>query len=194
MQRTVISPRPKVLDTEASPCFNVVIAYEDFDTGKHAKKTYDFLATNLGHECHFSNQMWKFDVLSVPKLREIAAKDAATADIIIVSCRGGELPDYVMAWIELWVGAERNHPIALVGLFDCPPEDLHQTRATRAYLTGVAKRGEMEFFAQPEEGPSRRESLEHFAGEGAIPRAKTLSALAGLVVREEGSPRWGINE
>jgi hypothetical protein len=138
--------------------------------------------------------MWKFDVLSVPKLREIAAKDAATADIIIVSCRGGELPDYVMAWIELWVGAERNHPIALVALFDCPPEDLHQTRATRAYLTGVAKRGDMEFFAQPEEGPCRREGLEHFAGEGAVPRAKTLSALAGLVVREEGSPRWGINE
>ena len=34
--------------------------------------------------------MWKFEVLSIPELREIAAKDAAMANLIIVSSRGDE--------------------------------------------------------------------------------------------------------
>jgi len=45
------------------PIFNVVIAYEDFETGKTCEGTYDFLVNNLRHECRFENQMWKFDVL-----------------------------------------------------------------------------------------------------------------------------------
>jgi len=58
----------------------VVIAYEDFETGKQAKRTFDFLAEQLKDECQFTNQMWKFDVLNIPKLREMAAKDAAGAE------------------------------------------------------------------------------------------------------------------
>jgi len=194
MQRTVFHPLPQAPEAEAKSALNVVIAYEDFETGKHAKKTYDFLVVNLGQECHFSNQMWKFEILNVPKLREIAAKDAVGADIIIISSRGGELPDHVKAWIELWVGEERSQPIALVGLFECPMDELYRTHETRAYLTGVARRGEMEFFAQPEQWPSRQEFQDYFAREGDLTREKTLSALAGLVVRQEGAPRWGINE
>ncbi len=110
-------------DLNASPTFNVVIAYEDFDTGKHARKTYDFLVENLGPQCHFTNQMWKFDVLRIPKLREMAANDAVLADLIIVSSHGGEeLPGPVKAWLESWL-AQKGNPIALVALFDCPPEE-----------------------------------------------------------------------
>ena len=61
-------------DTEASPALNVVIAYEDLETGKRAMKTYDYLVEHLGDQCLFANQMWKFDVLAVAKLKEIAAK------------------------------------------------------------------------------------------------------------------------
>ena len=53
-------------ESDLNSTFNVVIAYEDFDTGKHARKTYDFLVENLGQRCEFTNQMWKFEVLSVP--------------------------------------------------------------------------------------------------------------------------------
>src|ERR1043166_8014683 len=101
MQHTAFHSPIGSSDLEAEPVFNVVIAYEDFDTGKHAKETYDFLVSNLGHECRFANQMWKFDVLGIPKLREMTAKDALTADIIIVSCHGThDLSPEVKAWIN----------------------------------------------------------------------------------------------
>src|SRR5258706_2790481 len=101
MQRTLTYP-PLPSNLEANPNLNVVIAYEDFETGKQGKKTCDVLAENLGDGCKLSSQMWKFDVLGIPKLREMAAKDAAQADIVMISCHGHyDLPIEVKAWIEL---------------------------------------------------------------------------------------------
>src|SRR4051794_31457425 len=79
--------------------FNVVIAYENLEAGKNARKTYDYLAQHLGQDCQFANEMWSFDVLSIPRLRELAARDAMQADIIIVACHGnGRLPEAVKSW------------------------------------------------------------------------------------------------
>src|SRR5262249_32148014 len=151
MQRTAFRPPSRASETDAGSAFNVVIAYEDFETGKLAKKTYDFLATHLGQECRFSNQMWKFDILMLPKLREMAAKDVGLADIVIISCHGQELPEPVKLWIERWSGPDRPTPLALVALFENSSESIFQTREARDYLAQVAKRAGMEFFAQPEE-------------------------------------------
>src|SRR6516164_5216622 len=110
-------------DTEINPALNVVIAYEDLETGKRAMKTYDYLVEHLGDQCLFANQMWKFDVLAVAKLKEIAARDAAGADIIIVSAHeGNELPREVKSWVELWLGY-KTRASALVGLFDAESID-----------------------------------------------------------------------
>ena len=193
MQRTLGYPPFGSSELEVNPTLNVVMAYEDFDTGKHAKKTYDFLVENLGHECHFNHQMWKFDVLGISKLREMAAKDAAMADIIIISCRGTELPAEVKAWIELWL-QDHSHPIALVALFDRRSDDLDQARASLEYLQAVAKRGQMEFFVQPDPSAGRNQLSEHNASDRGFASDRTLSALAGVMQRDAGSPRWGINE
>ncbi|MGO9200460.1 MAG: hypothetical protein ACLQM8_07960 [Limisphaerales bacterium] len=182
-------------DLDAHPSFNVVIAYEDFDTGKHARKTYDFLVENLGQECQFANQMWKFDVLRIPALREMAANDATLADVIIISCHGGdELPGSVKAWIESWL-AQKVNPIALVALFDCPPEEFPKTQGIRTYLANAARKGGIEFFAQPDEWPDRRN------GDGLLPfrhdpglHGRTMSTLAGVAQQDPGFLRWGINE
>ena len=184
-----------VSDLDANPVFNVVIAYEDFETGKQAKKTYDFLTENLGSDYQFNNQMWKFDVLGIATLREMAAKDAAMADIIIVSCRGGsELPDPVKRWIELWL-AEKRATFALVAWLDRPQDHLFQSREVRDYLAGVAKRGGMEFFVQPEDGGGKNEAATHFVFDHGLKRDdRALSTLAGAVHRDISFPRWGINE
>ncbi len=182
-------------DLDVNPTFNVVIAYEDFDTGKHAKKTYDFLVESLGRECRFTNQMWKFDVLSIPKLREMAAKDAVMADIIIISCHGGdELPEFVQAWIESWV-AEKDSAHALVALFDCPHEDFLKTRQIRAYLADVAEKAGMEFFAQPDDWPSRGsgEPTSTFRRDSDL-NGKSFSTLAGVLQQDRSFPNWGVSE
>ena len=187
MQHTLIYPPLSSSDLGSS--FNVVIAYEDFETGKHAKTTCDFLTENLGPDCHVNTQMWKFDVLAIPKLREMAAKDAAAADIIIISCRGdSDLSAPLKAWIESWL-ADKRSALALVALFDRPQDHLFQSRSVQDYLAEVAKRGNMAFFAQPGEAQAQFKR-----SDGLKREARASSALAGAVYRDHSMPRWGINE
>jgi hypothetical protein len=191
MQRTIsFSPVPPS-ELDVNPSIDVVIAYEDFETGKHAKSTYDFLVEHLGQECQFTNQMWKFDVLGIANLRQMAAKDAAQADIVIISCHERELPSEVKAWIELWL-AEASHPIALVALIaPCDPSPTGTT-PLRSYLTAVAQRGGMELFLQPEEWPGKQPEQGFMFRRG---QDKTLSILAGAIDHDHNRfPRWGINE
>ena len=179
---------------DANPTFNVVIAYEDFATGKRAKKIYAFLVENLDHDCQFTNQMWKFDVLGIPKLREMAAQDARMADIVIISCRRADLPSDVKAWVELWV-AEPNQPIALVALFDYVENHDPQAVEARAYLADVARRGQMEFFAQPAELPGRKNTEDFFTlHRNPSFEGQTLSTLSTAIQRDTTFPHWGNNE
>jgi hypothetical protein len=193
MQHTAFYSPISPSDLEPDPIFNVVIAYEDFETGKQAKETYDFLMKNLRHECRFENQMWKFDVLGIPKLREMAAKDAMTADIIIISCHGThELSAEVKAWIDSWVYG-RSSAIALVALFGDACDDCDHN-STRDYLADIARRARMEFFAQPNDLAVKRFDESIASDRGARRDDKALSALAGIVQRDQTFPHWGINE
>ena len=163
MQCALTSPFLRASDLDGNPTFNVLIAYEDFEAGKHARKTYDFLAGNLGRGCQFTNQMWKFDVLNIPKLRDMAARDAVLADIVIISSHGGEeLPGPVRAWMESWL-AQKGNPVALVALFDCPHEESPKTGPIRTYLADAARKAGIDFFAQPDDWPGRRN------GDGPLP-------------------------
>jgi hypothetical protein len=191
MQHTMTCPLLKPTDLEPDESFKVVIAYEDFETGKHAKRTYDFLVESLGRNWHFENQMWKFDVLTIPKLREIASDDAAAADIVVISCHGHELPAHIKAWIDSWL-VEATKPLALVALFDGQRYDLARPRnAVRAYLSEVARKGGMEFFAQPDEWPGETEGRDHYlSADNESINERTLSTLAGVIQREVAVPRW----
>ena len=98
--QSVTTQSPAALsDREDIPVFRVVLVFEDFNTGRRAKEAYDFLVANLTHEWQVTSEMWKFELLSSPELRKMAAKDAAVANLVIVSSRGDrELPiraDYV---------------------------------------------------------------------------------------------------
>lgn len=191
MQDALTSPPPVVSDPGANPSFNVVIAYEDYETGKHAKRTYDFLSDTLGSECDFASQMWKFDVLGIPKLREMASADAAAADLVVISCHGDELPESARRWIESWLPGP-GKPLALVALFDRRPEDATGTPAVRDYLADVARRGHLEFFAQPNEwpgNPAQRESAS-----ARCKNRRTLSTIAGVIQRDTPAFRWHSSE
>ena len=179
-------------DAEPHQTFNILIAYQNLETGKHAKNTYDFLVKHLGADCQFTNEMWKFEVLSIPHLQEIAAKDAAMADIIMISCDGTQLPPEVSAWIERWLG-QPHHAFALVALFDSPGEE-GQTEV-RSYLAGVAKRGEMEFFAQPDAGSpaTNPDELFRFQRQTGV-EENNLPTLIAYDHSETIFPRWGIKE
>jgi hypothetical protein len=168
-----------------APEFNVVIVYEELESGKRARRTYDYLAEQLGHESEFKHAMWKFDILAIPHLRDMAVKDVMNADIVVVSmARAREVPAAVKDWIESWLGFAAK-PMALVALFDSESTD---TRISRNYLEAVANRGGMKFFANPDLP----------AGERKVPEAPH-SVLRNNqhspgARHEVSSPRWGINE
>lgn len=142
-------PLPEIesSDLDSNPVLNVLIVYEDFAAGKYAKNMYDRLAEQLGWSMRSVCQMWKFDVLAVPKLREMAAQDAVEADVIIVSVHGAnQLPPAVQDWFELWVSQD-YHAIALVALSaECEHDEANMVRSQ---LAEVARRGRIKFFSEP---------------------------------------------
>jgi hypothetical protein len=173
-------------DKEGNSALNVVIAYEDLETGKRAIKTYEYLVGQLSDECLFSNQMWKFDVLSVPKLKEIAAKDAAAADLIIISAHEGKsLPSEVKAWMEVWL-SYKSQASALVGLFG----NESVNNPVRNYLAEVARRAKIEFFCQPGIWPGTN----HNSATRAEERNGKSYAFLNRAPDAPAVSHWGINE
>jgi hypothetical protein len=128
--------------------FNVLSAYEDLEMGKQAKKTFEYLAKHLGADAELNHQMWKFDVLTVPRLREMASQDAANASIIIVASRTGHLPAEVKWWLEIALEGD-SKCVALVALVNTPAE----FDSARGYLAELARENGLDFFAQPELQP-----------------------------------------
>ena len=51
------------IDSQAA--FTVVTVYEDFETGKSAKKTYDYLVSHLGDQSEFNNRTWFSNMISM---------------------------------------------------------------------------------------------------------------------------------
>ncbi len=134
---------------QTAPVFKVVIAYEDFATARRAQQAFDFLSQNLSHQWQVTSQMWKFELLSPRQLRDMAASDAATADVVMVACHDdSELPPHVRSWIETWT-RRRGRIVALVAVLDGTPAQAKGPRSPQPYLEGVAKRAGVEFLAWP---------------------------------------------
>jgi hypothetical protein len=175
---------------EEKPMFTVLVIYEDFAAGKHAKETCDFLASRLGREFEFKNLMWKFEVLGNPKMKEMAANDALEADLIIVSTHGiGELPEGVKSWMDLWI----EHPgnaMALVMLVDRPKSVLDDHAFIRSSLQAAADKAGIEFFAQPDDWPDDEND---FSLQQISERArKTSTVVVDLVYHNADARHWGI--
>lgn len=176
--------------------FKVTIAYEDFEAGKQAKNTYDFLTRTMGNDCQFASQMWKFDVLTIPKLRELALGDGQVADILIIACSSGDLPQHVKNWVqEIFFGQPQVS--ALVALFHGDAEDSGAGHQTRAYLRSVARAAGIDFFAQPDDwtGQPLTDVSSVVVPEAQAQFHVALSGTpAGAGQRQWSAPRWGINE
>ena len=127
--------------------FNVVIMYEDFESGKRAKKGLDYVAKELGNDLEFRHSMWRLDVLQNPKLNILAAPQLAEADMLIISLRGeGELSAKICALIDKRLAQTLNHECALVALFEgAAPATRSSVYACLAIL---ARAHDLDFFEQ----------------------------------------------
>lgn len=130
----------------------VSAVHEDSATGARAEDFCQTLARCLGGKCVMAKEMWLLTELRTTQLRTIAAGEAVSADLIIVSVHHAEsLPNEVTNWIDLWLKQKRNRPGVLSALFD--PLYLGTSSSIQAYLRGVADKGNLEFIARTEEKP-----------------------------------------
>ena len=132
------NPRPDARDA----AIRILIAYDTIQTGKRAEMIYERLLERLGNNFEFEQQLWRFDLLEDHILRELAAQDAAQADIVIIATdNDSDLPISVQLWLE---SALEQHvgAAALVAL------TRHHKPPVQPYLEDVARRGGMDFFAQ----------------------------------------------
>jgi hypothetical protein len=135
------------LDLDDRSKFKVVVIYEDGPAGRRAKHFYDKLIYELKEECAFSLQLWSFQVLAIPELRESAVESAAQADFVILSLHGKTgLPVDIREWIETWSKLIIDKGPALIALVDKSTTRGGTNDSALAYLKSVAKRTEVDFF------------------------------------------------
>jgi hypothetical protein len=191
MQTTVLDNAREVEVPAAT--IHAVIAYQDFATGARAKHALDHIAHETGHEGEFAQTMWKFDVLRMPKLRDMAAEEAAIADLIVISAHGDDsLPAAVREWIEDAAARRGQRAGGIVLLLDRLDGIFEGPRGIRAYLRKIAREADLDYFehgdvrmsvsSEPSSSAERREPAA-----GAIPVQSTL-------FREKDIRQWGINE
>jgi len=147
MERWLESQREWMPHRDDEPILKVVIIYEDVRTGTRAKLFYDKLIRELKNECVFSLQLWSFQVLAIPKIRESAADSITQADFVILSLDGkAGLPARMRQWIETWSRQIFDRGPALIALVDKSMVRDGQNALTLAYLRGVAQTNRVAFF------------------------------------------------
>ena len=147
MERCSASQSEWTPHRDDEPIFKVVIVYEDVPTGRRAKLFYDKFIHELKNGCVFSLQLWSFQVLAIPEIRESAADSITQADFVILSLHGeGGIPSRMRQWIETWSGQISDRGPALIALVDKSMAEDGQNALTLAYLRGVARTNRAAFF------------------------------------------------
>jgi hypothetical protein len=161
----------------------MLIAYENLADGIRAQQMSKGLAAHLDHHAAVESDFWKFDLLDHPDLREWAVAEAAAADVVILAtCGTAELPGYVTAWLESWLGWQTEHTRALVALLDPEPLAPSASRHLCGHLREAAGKAGVAFFCQTGAGEGR-------CFEAAVPsypnRLDNSSALAEAILSSD---------
>ncbi len=127
-----------------------VAVYEDSSTDARVAEFCRCLSRHLGEQCEVLKQMWLLNELRLPRLRTIAAGDAAGADLVIVSVHHAQkLPEEVTLWINLWLARKSRRSSVLLALFD--PVHAGDSGSMQTYLAQAARKGSLEFMVHTEE-------------------------------------------
>jgi len=127
----------------------LLATFEDSATGTRVKEFCQRLSRHLGPQCRLIEHVWLFSTFRLPELQEIAAEEASTSDLVVISAHPGpSLPDEVQTWVELWLRNKGDRVTTLLALLDPVPEEDHDP--VQAYLQTVASRGNMAFLVEAE--------------------------------------------
>lgn len=129
-----------------SPKFKVVVAFEDNSASVNAMKTCEYVISQLGGDVEVRRKVVNFDRPRNPRILAAAARDAAAADMVIVSTRGeSQLPSEMEKWMQDWSGHRSTDEGALVAIVNSG--GIGAESGVRAHLADVARKANMDFFS-----------------------------------------------
>ncbi len=130
------------------PGFSVVIACEDSGTAAPACEVLELVEQNLKDQERLIYRWWNFEVLAIASLRELASREAATADMIIVAARAeSELPVAVAQWMKQWLNLRKTPAGVLVAVVDSGRQSSEAAQEIMSRLKTTAALARMDFFA-----------------------------------------------
>jgi hypothetical protein len=125
----------------------VMIVHEDDSTRLRAINFFHRLVHHLHFTEEFPPQIWRFDRLRNPAMRQRATRVAADSDIIILSAHArNEFPTEVQTWLNDWLREKENRPCSLIALLDNNAVDLQTQRSLISRLRTLTRKAGVEFF------------------------------------------------
>jgi hypothetical protein len=104
----------------ATATFSVFLAYSDVGHERLGREHCEKLSLGLSPIGRIVLTEWKFEMLAFPALGEMAAEEAAAADVVIVATSSGEgLPHNFEQWMERWSSRPGSRPILVAVLTRC---------------------------------------------------------------------------
>ena len=180
---------------EEKPGLDVPLMYEDLSMGLRARRLFDEVMNSLILEVDFQANLWRFDLLGEPALLQLAADEAAKADIVFVSAQGQhDLPAAIHSWFKQWLARKGSEPCALAVVLDPSTEEVPARNRMLEALGTVGAPAGVEVFVHAAEAP---ESHWESAVQDLHWRGETRTAvLEEMLHRAELSSYrdWDINE
>lgn len=125
----------------------LLATFEDSTTGRRVKEFRQDLSRHLGQDCRIIEHVWLFNMFRLRELREIAAEEAAAADLIVISMHDAEcLPEDVKAWVDLWSRQKGERKPLLLALLE-PARD-GARRAVETCLQAAARAGGIDLLVE----------------------------------------------
>jgi hypothetical protein len=140
--------------SDESPCesgkdLSVMIAFDDDVTARRADELLGQFEQSLKDEQgRLFHQWWNVDVLAFTSMVELAALEAAMADMVIVAIHDGqELPETVAVWLKRFLERRKDRPGAMVAILASEDQTADLSQGVLAQLQQAAALGHMDFFA-----------------------------------------------
>jgi hypothetical protein len=130
-----------------------IVVCEDPQSAPRACAMLKRVGRKAGPEGRLLYSWWTFSVLASASLRQLAASEAAAADMVVIAAREGPgLPESVKDWISLWLATGEYHPRrrALVALLDPDKKQNSASRGVLSDLKQLTEADEVDFFATGE--------------------------------------------
>lgn len=178
-------------DSMPLECF---LAYEDLLTGLRAKRVLDRVLKSAG-DCVLPRlQLLRFDLLGYPELHYWAAREAAQADLVVLSSHGKtELPEAVKSWLDLWLCRRGDRPSALVASLDERFQHRAEDSPIITHLRGLAAESGSALFTHFGGMSQAAVRLTIRCIRNRLCRARVAGESISFEARVRGL-RWGINE